>query len=79
MADFCRQCSAELFGPDLENDMSGRVTEPEFLGGFVGTGLCEGCAGGEFALDGSCLGSCEKPEHGEVVEVGTAVHFGPDR
>lgn len=29
MADFCKQCSEELFGMKDRNDMSGRITEEQ--------------------------------------------------
>jgi hypothetical protein len=62
VADFCKQCSEEFLGFKDRNDMSGKITEEQFQAGYVGTGLCEGCGGGEFAPDGTCLGGCMKHE-----------------
>ena len=29
MADFCKQCTLELFGPEMENDFKGLTTEED--------------------------------------------------
>jgi len=38
MADFCKECSDKLFGPDTPNDLEG-LCEP----GEMVSVLCEGC------------------------------------
>lgn len=38
MADFCKECSDEMFGPDVPNDFEG-LCEP----GEMVSVLCEGC------------------------------------
>lgn len=42
MAEFCQECSIELFGKDL-GDFKGLITPEEFHQGLVATVLCEGC------------------------------------
>lgn len=60
MADFCQQCSVELFGEDykeLANLGQGRKLEPG-MGWIV---LCEGCGPTVVDEDGKCiLECCEK-------------------
>lgn len=66
MADFCRQCYSEVLGLDPErNDMAGKITEEQYQQGYVGIGICEGCGGGEFGPDGTCLG-CEIGGHPHI-------------
>ena len=43
MADFCKGCTEELFGPGNDNDMQGLVTAEQFAGGHAALSLCEGC------------------------------------
>lgn len=42
MADFCQQCSIELFNEDF-GDLAGLVTAQDAAQGFVRRVLCEGC------------------------------------
>lgn len=59
MADFCAQCTDELFGPDVDNDLSGIITEQDTAGGFVSSVvICEGC--GPIQVDH--LGKCVSPD-----------------
>ena len=64
MADFCRECSVELFGIDTKDMVSTQLTPAEFNKGKITRGICEGCAGGMFAPDGTCQGACMNPQHG---------------
>ena len=50
MADFCKQCSIEIFGEDL-GDMRGLCGE-----GFVVSSLCEHCGAIYVDHDGVCYG-----------------------
>lgn len=60
MADFCKQCSEELFGEDF-GDLKGLCTE----GDFVQT-ICEGC-GFDCVVDheGRCVSEDCLSEHGK--------------
>lgn len=42
MADFCQQCSMELFKEDF-GDLAGLITEQEVAQGLGANVLCEGC------------------------------------
>lgn len=61
MADFCRQCTIDLFGDDLgdKNDMIGLTTEADTAEGMGTAVLCEGCGYTLVDHTGKCLG-CEK-------------------
>jgi hypothetical protein len=65
MADFCRQCHDETFGPLAEPEMYdsyGLTTEEEWAEGKAKPFLCEGC---EFILvdpQGYCIGGCGHPD-----------------
>lgn len=61
MADFCKQCAKRL-GFET-NDFEGGVTKEQFEAGWVATGLCEGCGGGEFDYEGNCMGRCMESDH----------------
>lgn len=50
MADFCRQCSKEVFGEDF-GDLKGLV--PKF-GPFAAV-ICEGCGATHVDLGGNCI------------------------
>lgn len=67
MADFCKQCSLELFGEDngdLKGLGDGRKLEP----GFGWTAICEGCGFTIVDDDGACINKyCDK-KHGEKHE-----------
>jgi hypothetical protein len=49
MADFCKQCSLEIFGEDFK-DMAGMAPE-----GQSASVLCEGCGGTQVNHLGECL------------------------
>lgn len=42
MADFCKDCSEELFGRDCE-DLKGLITEDQWKEGYAAPVICEGC------------------------------------
>lgn len=68
MADFCRQCCVEVLGlPPEKNDLQGLVTAEDFAKGYFALAICEGCSGGAFAPDGSCLGCKLHPPDGKEV------------
>jgi len=64
MAEFCKQCAAELgFTTDFENMWKDKELEPEEGMGFLV--LCEGC--GPCSIidnEGTCGGYCYKSEFG---------------
>jgi hypothetical protein len=63
MADFCKQCSAELFGGDF-NDLSGLITKEDVDKGYYMPALCEGCGPTGVDHDGMCLNpGCLKHGH----------------
>ena len=67
MADFCKQCTEELFGSDLadNNDMKGAVSERDSALGFMVLVLCEGCGPIQVNHAGECLSDdCDK-NHGK--------------
>ncbi len=55
MADFCKQCSIELFGEDFE-ELAGlsTLTEETDKLGLVVRVLCEGCGATEVNSKGEC-------------------------
>lgn len=57
MADFCKQCSIDIFMEDF-GDMKGIAPE----GSHVRV-LCEGCGFTWVNCDGACVGDCDK-KHG---------------
>ena len=54
MADYCRQCSIELFGTDTR-DMADRVTQEEWDKGYAADALCEGCGFVQVDPEGRCI------------------------
>lgn len=57
MADFCKQCSIELFGKDLK-ELAGLSTEEDTKEGLYPIVLCEHC--GIIQVDH--LGQCVSPD-----------------
>jgi hypothetical protein len=64
MADFCQQCSIDLFGKDFE-DMKGATTQEDWDKGLAAICLCEGCGYIQVDPDGKCTTDCDK-HHGEL-------------
>lgn len=63
MADFCKQCSIDVFGEDF-GDMAG-ISKPEDTAkGFYAGVLCEDC--GYIQVDhlGNCITHGSQPKHG---------------
>lgn len=62
MADFCKQCSLELFNEDCE-DLRGLITEEEVRDGKGALVICEGCGPTLVDHEGKCIaGDCLKKE-----------------
>jgi len=63
MADFCRQCSVELFDKDYE-DLKGLTSSRKIKSGEYASVLCEGCGFIHVDHEGSCVSSeCKKAGH----------------
>ncbi|MDD3412489.1 MAG: hypothetical protein PHY47_00650 [Lachnospiraceae bacterium] len=56
MADFCRQCSIEIFGEDFK-ELAGIVSPEEFTADKAAFVMCEGCGPIFVNPDGSCIDS----------------------
>lgn len=54
MADFCRQCTMEVFNED-ESDLNGLITEAEVDMGYWAEALCEGCGPTHVDHRGTCI------------------------
>lgn len=54
MADYCANCSRELFGED-HGDLRGLVTEDEWDHGYCAVALCEGCGPTWVDPQGNCV------------------------
>lgn len=65
MADFCQQCSEELFGKDF-GDFAGQTTPEMWEQGYHAVVLCEGCGPIQVDPEGRCVSEdCEKPHEGK--------------
>lgn len=64
MADFCRQCSVELFDADA-GDLRGVTTDEEAKQGLYAVVLCEGCGPCQVTKEGICISSDCLKRHGE--------------
>lgn len=55
MADFCKQCSEEMFD-SATNDLSGIISEEDTAKGWVSSVvICEGCGPIQVDHEGSCV------------------------
>lgn len=74
MADFCKQCSKEIFGRDYR-ELAALITEDEAKQGLMACVLCEGCGPVQVNIDGECQSiDCIK-KHGKPEVNG---HVGTD-
>jgi hypothetical protein len=63
MADFCKQCSIDIFGEDL-GDLAGITTEQDEREGKAALVICEGCGAIQVDRDGKCISAdCIKKGH----------------
>lgn len=69
MADFCKQCSIEVFGADY-GDYKGLQTEGQTKDGYRMSALCEDCGPTFVDHTGKCCGPCAKPAHDEEASRG---------
>ena len=63
MADFCKQCSIDMFGEDL-GELADLGPAGELKEGEGWSALCEGCGFTVVAQDGSCIAT-DCPKHGQ--------------
>ena len=61
MADFCKECTKEMFGEEVKNDFNGLITQKEVDAGFVMRVLCESCGLVEVGPDGAVLRVVSSP------------------
>lgn len=62
MADYCKQCSVELFGEDF-GDFAGLVSPYDAARGMGACVLCEGCGSALVDNSGKCWGGCSDARH----------------
>ena len=62
MADFCRQCSVDVFGEDFK-ELAGLSTPEDTAKGLYCTVICEGCGFIQVDHEGNCV-SDDCLEHG---------------
>lgn len=63
MADFCKQCSLEIFGEDFK-ELAGQLTEKQVAKGFVAKCICEGCGFTYVNNEGECVAPDCLKKHG---------------
>lgn len=57
MADFCKQCALEMWGPSIDNDFKGDTPAEAWEAGFANHALCEGCGPISVDPEGNCVSS----------------------
>ncbi len=62
MADFCKQCSIDMFGKDF-GDLKGITNQTDLNEGLAASVLCEDCGPIQVDTDGKCITNCIK-SHG---------------
>lgn len=65
MADYCKQCSIDIFGEDFR-ELAGLTTAADEASDppLYALVICEGCGTTQVTRDGSCMGHCMVKEHG---------------
>ena len=63
MADFCSQCSKELFGEDFK-ELAGITTEEDWEKGLACVVICEGCGYIQVDPKGNCISTDCLQKHG---------------
>lgn len=62
MADFCKQCSEELFGEDF-GDFANITTIEQQQNNLFVVVLCEGCGAIQVDNNGRCVSNCSGNHH----------------
>jgi len=55
MADFCYQCTKEMFGNPEKNDLKGLSTPEDTKNGLYPVVICEGCGHIQVDHEGKCV------------------------
>ena len=63
MADFCKQCSFDIFGEDT-GDLAGLLSQEDDEAGYKAVVLCEGCGPIQVNNAGECLSADCLEQHG---------------
>lgn len=67
MADYCKQCSMDIFGEDFK-ELAGISSEENTKNGLFASVICEGCGFIQVDHEGNCVTeNCsekDKPGHG---------------
>lgn len=63
MADFCKQCSFDIWGEDTK-DMAGLSTEVDTFAGMFPVVLCEDCGPCQVDHEGTCISPDCLKQHG---------------
>ena len=64
MAEFCKQCSKDMFGDDVPNDFVGMSTKEDTDRGLYPVVLCEGCGPIQVDHTGKCISKDCYDKHG---------------
>lgn len=63
MADYCKQCSLDIFGMDYR-ELAGITQKEEWEQGRAASTICEGCGAIQIDPDGNCASEdCLRPGH----------------
>lgn len=65
MADFCKQCSIDIFGEDFK-ELAGQLTEAQVAQGMLARSICEGCGFTYVNQDGECCDPHCLKKHGAI-------------
>lgn len=68
MAEFCKQCTDELFGPDMKHDFEGLSEESDTKLDIYAMVLCEGCGNTLVNHLGECVDPLCLKKHGKLNE-----------
>lgn len=63
MADYCKQCSINIFNKDY-GDLANLTTKEEQEKGLFALVICEGCGAIQVDIEGNCISpDCDEPKH----------------
>ena len=66
MADFCKQCSLEIFGEDY-GELAGLQSIDDANNSLYPVVMCEGCGVIQVTADGTCISDCLR-HHRRLIE-----------
>ena len=64
MADFCKQCSLEMFNNDYR-ELANLCTKEDNDRGLFAVAICEGCGSVQVDCDGTCVSNDCMHRHGQ--------------